>query len=466
MWPFSKKEAPRLPPIIDARQNMSRVYPEDTITPLRFKQLCKLADQGQTFELMELFDACATDYKVASVLRTLKLSVAAAPSQCKPMMKEPTDQDKAVADEAQDFVDSIPSFIQMKMDLLDAYYRGFAAGRCVYERIEGDDLFAGQREMITAWQPIESRFFQFREGEYPEVMTLDRGGFIPLPPEYLFFTVRDKPGPVLRGGIGRSIAKMWLYKGYYLIDMASYIEKYGQPHVQVTIPKHYVEGSVELERAKSAARALISDNIGLVPEGVVVELMESIKQTSNVKDVYLAAIQFCDEAIAMAALGHTLTSGASSVGGLGHGGEAQQAADVKQEIKEFVGLVLEEFLNYRILWPRHQRMYGDAVKPPWLCIDVDEPEDQVEIATANKLRAETIQILASAGMEISKEQQYRDFGLDKPTGDDVMKAPAPQVPVGPDGQPIQKGPMPPGVPGGKPGAAPVPGKPPTDKKST
>jgi phage gp29-like protein len=434
---FGSKKAPPVG-LISPIQNMWRTYPEDTITPVRFKAILKEADIGHTAELMELLDAASTDYKVASTLRTRKLSVAGAEWEVKPALdtvkdgkKSSSDAAKKLADETNTFLDGIPDFVQMKMDLLDAHYRGFASGRLVRAMVEGV-------EQVLGWEPIESRFFTFRDAHEPLVMTEEHPEGEPLPPEYLFHVVRDKPGPVTRGGTGRSIGKMWLYKGYFAIDLASYIEKYGQPHVQVTIPGHYVEGTAELERAKSAARSLIADHIGLVPEGVAIELLETIKQTSTAKDTYIAAIQFCDDAIAMAETGHTLTSGESRTGGLGHGGEAKEAGDVKQEIKEYDARGLEECLNRQLIWPRHLRQYGPKAPRPYLCIDVAQAENEVEVGTAQKLRAETIAILQGAGLEMSETQIRDEFDLVKPSAGDALEPPKPEPVEGPGKPPDDK----------------------------
>jgi phage gp29-like protein len=424
--------------LISPVQNLFRAYPEDTITPTRLKQILKNADTGVTSDYMELLDAAATDYKIASVLRTRKLSVASAPWEVKPAldaMKEgkrvSSDAAVKIADETRAFLESIPDFVQMKMDLCDAHYRGFAAGRLVREMVDGV-------ETVVAWEPIESRFFTFKDAHEPLVMTEDVPEGVPLPPEYLYHVVRDKPGPVTRGGTGRSIGKMYVYKGYFTIWLSSHIEKYGSPHVQVKVPLDFVEGSAELERAKSAARGFIMDHIGLVPTGVEMEILESIKQTSTVKDTYIAAIQFCDEAISMAETGHTLTSAGSTVGGLGHGAEAKQAGDVEQKLMDYDARGLEECLNRQLIWPRHIRQYGPKAPRPCLCIDVDEPEDEVEVGTARKLRAETIAILQGAGLEVSETQIRQEFDLTKPTAGDALEPPKPEPVEGPGKPPADK----------------------------
>ncbi len=323
-----KGPLPNGPLLISPMQNLSREYPEDGITIARYRQILRDADIGLTARYMEWLDLCSTDFKVASVLRTRKLAVAGAPWRVEPPEGDASALGKTVADETADFLRRMPNFTQFKMDLLDAHYRGFATMRLGWAVQEG-------RQLVVEQDAIESRFLRFHEGSEPYIMTMQDPNGVPLPSEYLFHVVRDKPGPVTRGGTGRSIGKLVFYKGFNLVDTASYIEKYGQPHIQVLLPANITEGSPELERAKSAARSIITDNIGLVPAGVTIEVLESIKQTSTVNDTYLAFMNWLDEGIAQAELGHTLTSGASQVGGLGHGGEADEAADVKQEIKQY-----------------------------------------------------------------------------------------------------------------------------------
>jgi phage gp29-like protein len=410
---FGRKTTPEVGPISPI-QNLWRQYPEDTIDPKNLKWILKEADQGWTTRYMELLDAASNDFKVASTLRTRKLSVAGAPHRFEP--GDESERGKQIADETADWFGKIPNVRQFLMDLLDAHYRGFSCVRPEFEVIDG-------RQMVVAWESIESRFFVFENGITPLIMTEANQSGEPLPPEYLFHVVTDKPGPITRGGTGRSIVKLWLYKGYGLVDMMSYVERFGQPHVQVIVPKNYVEGSAELERAKSAARSLIADSIGLVPEGVTISILESMKQLSQIDQVYLAVLKWLDEGIAQAELGHTLTSGASSVGGMGHGGEAAAAGDVKQDLKDADATGLVCLLEGQLIWPRTIRQYGEGAPLPRLIIDVSEAEDEELVAKAQKMRAETMAILKAAGLDISKRQARQEFDLVEPDGDDdIMRA--------------------------------------------
>ncbi len=420
---FSRKPPKDSGVRIDPRMNMTRQYPEDTVTPRELKRILKEADGGDVARYMELLDATAADPKAASVLRTRKLAVAGAPRRFEP--GDESDRAKQIADETLDFFNRIPNVTQFLMHLLDAHYRAFATMRLEWDVQPGP---LGLRQLICGYEAIESRFLRFENACEPRVMTQGDYQGVPIPPEWLFFTMNDKAGPVVRGGTGRALVKAWVYKGYFTIDMASFIETNAKPHVQVTVPGHYVEGSAELERAKDAARAMVSDFIGLVPEGVNIQLIESVKQTSTVRDTYLAAIRYLDEVISIAELGGDLASGSSQSGGIGHGAEAEQQGDVRQDIKEFDALSVADFLQHCVITPRTLRQYGENAPIPKLVIDVLEAEDETEVATAQKLRAETLEILQRIGKEISSKQVDEEFDLRPPDGkEDVLVAKAKPV---------------------------------------
>src|SRR4030095_5524940 len=109
---------------------------------------------------------------------------------------------------------------------------------------------------------------------------------------YVYSECRDKPGPVVRGGAGRSVGKLWMAKGYTLVDTQAFLEKHGTPHVQVTTAKELREGDPLLQRVKNAARAFITDNIGIMPAGFALQLLESVNAAGTAKDVYIVFMQF------------------------------------------------------------------------------------------------------------------------------------------------------------------------------
>jgi phage gp29-like protein len=446
-----KADAPAAAPpleeiIFAAGQSLWRVYPSDGISPSKLKRILRDADVGQTFEFMELLDDVSADAQVSTALSTRKLAVAGANWNMDAADDpERADLARAISDDAEAFVKRIGECRQLFVDLMDAHYRGFAANQPLWEPaiINGKPRFE-----IPRHKALESRFFRFDTDLNPLIMTERNLGGEPLPPGVLFHTSRDKPGPIVRGGTGRSIVKPWLYKGLNLVDCASYLERFGHPLVVAKYKQSIREGSAEYEAAKRAARALIADMVAMVPENASLELLGDLNKADNIDRVYLAFIKFCDEQINKAeGLGaQTMDAGP---GGMGHGQEQKGQGDVRQDLKQLDAVRLEDTLQCGLLKPFVLYHYGpEAVSlTPRLCFDVDRPEDQVAKTTAQKNRADTFVVLRNGGAKITMAQVNREFDIDEAEGDEPLFE-APKVPTIP----------PPGVPLGT--AAPAPGAPP------
>jgi phage gp29-like protein len=436
-------------PIEQPGSTVWRLYPEEDITPERWRNYQKDADLGFTHQLMELYDAVANDYHVASQLRTRKLSVAGAPVRFEPggvsrrRVKNKAGVNPAaqrIADDAELFWKRIPNRSQMVVDMMDDFFRGFSCVRPIWDSIGG-------RWWVVAHQAVESRYFRFVNATDPIICAIPGGtDGIPVPDGYLYSEFRDKAGPVVRAGIGRSITRSWIYKGYGLVDTASFIERFGTPHVQVKTDRILQPGDPVLQQCKDAARAIITDQIGVLPSGATLEFVQAINTASTTKDVFLAYIDFHDMAISKAIVGQVLTADAGP-GGIGHGGAAKEQGDVRQDLKEADAERMSQVLTDRLIRPWTLYHYGPNAPVPYLCFDVAKPEDKVQATLAQKQRAETINILRSSGLRIQAAQQYADFDLEEPSADDEVLIAAPQ-PTNDTGDPSK------GVP--TPGTAPAP----------
>lgn len=407
-------------------KNLWRSYPADDISPESYRALQRQADIGQVSRLMELFDDIASDYHVSAQLRTRKLAVAGAPR----LMESGDDSDlgRSIADDAELFIQRIPGFTQLCTDILDDFYRGFSCVRPIWDSIDG-------KWWVVGHEPVESRFFYFDNAVTP-LITRDPGGIegVPIPSGYIFSTFRDKAGPVVRGGVGRSVGKLWIAKGYTLIETTGYIERFGSPHVQVNLNKTLHEGDPLLGRIKDAARSFITDQIGILPSGATLQVVEAVNKAATVRDVFLAFMDFCDLGISKAILGQVLTADAGP-GGIGHGGAAREQGEVRQDLRELDAQRLAEVLGHQLLAPWTLYHYGPTAPVPRLVFNVSKPDDQVQKTLAQKQRAETIAILRNIGLPISKTQTYEDFELVTPEDeeDTLQKAepvadPTKQVP--------------------------------------
>lgn len=396
-----------------------RSYPEETITPESWRSIQRDADQGFTWRMMELYDAVANDYHVGSQLRTRKLAVAGAPTDFKPPEGDKSDLAKRIAEDAALFWNRIPNRSVLVGDILDDFFRGFSCVRPIWDSLEG-------RWWVVGHEAVESRYFRFENAITPIICPLPGGNEgVPVPDGYLYSEFRDKAGPVVRAGAGRGITRSWMYKGYALIDTASFIERFGTPHVQVKTDRTLQSGDPLLQQAKDAARSIIADQVGVMPAGTTAEILQAIDNAATTRDVFLAYIEFHDHAISKAIVGQVLTSDAGP-GGIGHGGAAKEQGDVRQDLKEADAERIGQVLTDRLIRPWTLYHYGPTAPVPNICIDVAQPEDRVEETLAEKQRAETINILRAAGMRIKAKQQYLDFKLDMPTGvreDDELPPP-------------------------------------------
>lgn len=413
--------------IFSAPISMWRNYPATDMSPRKMRRIMREADQGTTFEWMELLDDVAEEAHVSSCLRTRKLAVAGAKWKVEAAEVPEGDPNvelaQAIADDASRFVKRIPLLRQLFLDLMDAHYRGFACSQPLWSPVTLDGR---PRYDITRHKAVESRFFRFDQNLVPLIMTEAHPEGEPLPPGVIFHVVSDKPGIISRGGTGRSIVKPWLYKGLNLIDCAGYLERFGHPPVVLKYGPGIVEGSPEFESVKNAARALMVDMVAMIPDSAKIELLNDLNKADNIDRVYLAFIRFCDEQISKAELGgaQAIDAGPS---GIGHGQEQSQQGEVRQDIRELDAYQLEEIFQSTVLRAFTLYHYGaDKLHlTPRLCLDVAQPEDAVKAAQAQKTRADTLAVLQKMGKKLSSAQIDREFELEVPEPGDELEAPKP-----------------------------------------
>jgi phage gp29-like protein len=415
--------------LISRAQRISRSFVSRGLTPKRFREILDDADVGNVRDLMELLDDVQQDAKFGSNLRTRKLAVAGAPWCCLPPDGDESDAAAKIAKEAERFLGRIPQFAALKMDLLDAVYRGFAATQPAFQA-DAKSWF------IVKHKPIESRFFRFDEDNKPRVSVDGSYEGIELPPapSVLYHEARSTPTETIsRQGIGRALAKLWIYKNLFTVDLASYLERFGHPLVQAEYPAHIRENTAELERIKDACRSFAVDMAAVVPQGTVMKLIEAVGKGATVRDVYLAAIEWCDDAAAVCILGGALTTGRSNPG-IGQGREAEEHGEVRQELKELDASQLEETITTQLLRHWTAWHFGPTAPVPRLKIHVEEEEDQLHLAQVRKARAETRQILQTMGVPQSLDEIYAEQDMKPPaSAKDTLEPKAAPKPTPPEG---------------------------------
>ena len=211
-WPWSKPataaaaapaappESSPAPPVGDVSippfLKVSRRYPVDRITPVRLREIRRQADLGETQEYCELLEDIAADEQVDTLIKAMKLPVAGAPFCVEPPEGDTSDLAKEIAAGGLELLRRIPDFRQLLVDLMDAEYMSFSALRLGWVS-ESDGWW------VRSHKSFEARLFRFPgDAETPWLCTEAAPGGAPLPEGVLFYRVRQRPGAILRGGIG------------------------------------------------------------------------------------------------------------------------------------------------------------------------------------------------------------------------------------------------------------------------
>lgn len=256
--------------------------------------------------------------------------------------------------------------------LLDATLKGFAVSEVMWEVRDG--LVLPSRLMAR-----DPRRFVFSVDDQLHLLT--RQNMItgePMPTRKFIVHRHGADDDSPYGtGIGSMLFWPVFFKRQTITFWLTFADKFGSP----TAVGKYPGGSGKPEQAKLlAALAAISQDAGvIVPEGMVIELLEA-SRTGSV-DTYEKLVRYMDEQISKAVLGETMSTTAASAG-LGSN-QAGVQNDVRLEVAEDDNDELCETLNDTLVrWVVEFNAPGAGL--PKLCRDFNEPEDLAKRATRDK----------------------------------------------------------------------------------
>ena len=157
--------------------------------------------------------------------------------------------------------------------------------------------------------------------------------------------------------------------------------------------------------AKAAAKSLIVDQIGLVPAGVELKLLDAIQKAATVRDVYLAFIEWCDAALAKLFLGQSITTDDQKAQGTQ--AKATVGFAVKAQITAARAKRLSSFLGTTLWTPWTAWNFGPGAPVPVQQFCVEPPIDEKEEAETDRSRAEAARIVTrDIGLPVSKRDLY------------------------------------------------------------
>ena len=257
--------------------------------------------------------------------------------------------------------------------LLDATLVGFAVSEVMWRITPGE-------VQIERMIPRKQDRFVFTEDNDLRLLTRDAPQKGIALPERKMVVHRHGGTDNSPYGLGLGTRLFWpvFFKRQNITFWLSFLDKYGAPSV---IGK-YPNGATKEQKDTllNAASRMRSEAAAIIPEGMLIELVEAIKSGST--DAYEKLARYMDEQVALIVLGETMSTTASP-SGLGST-QAEVHNDVRLELAQVDADLLSDTLNNTLVrWIVEFNDPGAGV--PRVERDFSEPEDKVARASRDKI---------------------------------------------------------------------------------
>lgn len=274
-------------------------------------------------------------------------------------------RDKAAADFLQETLEAL-QWDRITLAMLTGVYYGFSVAECLWAR---DGRFVRLAEVKVR----NRRRFGFDGAGRLRLLTLADAMPGELMPERKFWVFRagaDHDDAPYGLGLAHYLYwPVWLKRNAWRF-WATYLEKYAAP----TALGKYPSGSSEVDKGRllEALTAIQRDSAIIVPDGMLVELLEATRAGSV---DYQGFINACNEAILLLCIGQTATA-KGTPGSLGGEGERERVADAI--IKADADLLCSSFSDGPARWLTEWNFPGAAVPRVWRVFEDEDLDAQVK----------------------------------------------------------------------------------------
>ena len=367
-------------------------YVTGGLTPIKLASLLKAAAEGDADAQLTLAEEMEEkDLHYASVLGTRKRAVARLPIVVEAASDSP--DDVKLADEVRSLFKR-PGTKAMIEGCLDGLGKGYSVVEMIWDKSR------------LPWRPSytwrDPRFFQYDRETLTQLRLKDEADLmngLPLAPyKFIVHEPRLKMGIPLRNGLARLAAWTYCFKNFTVKDWVAFCEVFGMP---LRVGK-YRPGETEdnINILKSAVANLGSDAAAVIPEGMLIEFVESAKSSSSSgESVFERAADWFDKQLSKAVLGQTMTA---------DDGSSQSQATVHNEVREDLrdadAEQLAETLLRDLIIPYINLNWGPREDYPQLFLREPKPEDIAVMAEAlaklvplGGIRVEASQVLDKLG---------------------------------------------------------------------
>ncbi len=395
-------------PTLSGVRSIHSAHPWQGLTPGRLGSILREAEDGDAISYLELAEEMEEkNLHYLSVLGTRKRQVA----QLNITVEDAGEDAEAKRDGelVRDWVGA-QSLEDELVSLLDAIGKGYAVSEIMWDMSENQ------------WMPLrlewrDPRWFEFDriDGTTLLMRDIENQQAEMAPFKFVVNRFQAKSGLPIRGGFARMVAWFMLFANFAYRDWAQFIETYGKPW---RIGKYGQNATAE-ERAilLRALSNLGSDAAAMIPESMLVELIQATTGGSSSGSVQGEFLEYTDSLISKAVLGQTLTTEAGDRGARSLG---EVHDEVRHDIERSDATALSETLTRDVARPLVVLNHGERKRYPRIVIG---REETIDIARVSDALAKLVPI----GLEVSAKAVREKLGFAEPENeDDVLKAATPE----------------------------------------
>jgi phage gp29-like protein len=383
------------------------------LTPYRLAGLLQSAAEGDADAYLLLAEEMEEkDLHYRCELGKRKLAVSSLPAVVEAASDEP--DDVKLADEIRALIKRA-GFRSLLKDLLDGLGKGYSVCEIIWQR--------GAKWQPARYEWRDPRFFVFDRLTRRRVRLRDEAnlaeGVELAAYKFIVHLPHLKTGLPIRGGLARVAAWSWMCKNYTVKDWLAFAEVFGMP---LRIGK-YQSGARKEDIAilKAAVANLGSDAAAVIPESMMIELVDSVKGVSGANAMFEKLANWLDAQVSRGILGQTATT-QGTPGKLG-GDDAQ--AEVRSDIRDDDALQLTETINRDLVRPYIDLNFGPREAYPELALREADQDDLTLLTTA-------LEKLVPLGLRVEQSVVRDKYGLPDPADDaEVLTGPAATMPPEP-----------------------------------
>ncbi len=388
------------------------------IDPVRLGGIIKAADNGSTqewFILAEEIEELFPHY--GAVLSKRRRQVAQLPITIEDADESPAA--KQHGDLARAWLKT--NALQHAMfHVLDAIGKGFSVHEIIWDTSRPDRIVPGR----FCYRP--PRFFEVSWADGNTIWLRTENGFEDLVPhKFLVHLHPNKSGNVVRGGLTRAVAFLWMFSSYTMKDWALFVQAYGLP---VRLGRYGPEASDTDKRTLWRALSSIAGDVAaMIPKSMEMEFVKGAENAAGT-DLYLKRANFLDQQVSKLVLGST--AGTDAIAG-GHAVGKEHRA-VEEDVERHDASLIGVSLNQQLIPAMIAFTFG--------------PQDAYPTATVGrpdtvplKDVVEAIDKLGGSGLKVKASQIRELLQLEEPGPNDEVVGGVPakmlervDVPAAPD----------------------------------